>query len=68
MNKIKKALKQLWLDESGQGATEYILILVVVAAIVFAFRKPIVDAIGAQTTEVGKQIGNAVTDLAPSSD
>ena len=44
-NKIKRALIRLWKDESGQGATEYILILVVVSAIVFAFKKKIVASI-----------------------
>ena len=56
MNKLKKVLKKLWEDESGQGATEYILILVVVVAIVMAFKKPITEAIGARTTEAGDRM------------
>ena len=50
-NKIKKALIRLWRDESGQGATEYILILVVVSAIVFAFKDPIQRRIGTLTED-----------------
>ena len=42
---IKNTLKNIWKDESGQGATEYILMLVVVVAIAFAFRKPILNII-----------------------
>ena len=56
MNKIKNTLKRLWDDESGQGATEYILILVVVVAIVMAFKKPILDKIGKATEEAGNKI------------
>ena len=63
MNKIKKTLKRLWLDESGQGATEYILILVVVIAIVFAFRKQIVEIISNRTGEVGGKLQDAIGGL-----
>ena len=64
MNKIKKTLKQLWEDESGQGATEYILILVVVVALVMAFKGKITTIIGERTGEVGKKIQGAIGDLA----
>ena len=60
MNKIKNTLKRLWDDESGQGATEYILILVVVAAIVIAFRTKIVQIIKDRTGEVGNKIRDAI--------
>ena len=60
-NKIKRGLIRLWKDESGQGATEYILILVVVSAIVFAFKEPIkagiIDLTGKSTKAVGDDIG-----------
>ena len=61
MNKIKNTLKRLWQDESGQGATEYILILVVVVAIVMVFRKKIVEAIGNRTGEVGEKLKSAIS-------
>ena len=63
MDKIKKMAKQLWQDESGQGATEYILILVVIVALVFAFKKQIVAAIDEQTKKVGGEIGGAIGNL-----
>jgi len=38
---MKNALKRLWNDESAQGATEYILILVAVVAVAILFRSKI---------------------------
>lgn len=63
MKKIKNTLKKLWLDESGQGATEYILILVVVSVIVIAFRDQIKQIITDRTKEVGGKLGSAVEGL-----
>jgi len=63
MNKIKNTLKQIWNDESGQGATEYILILVVIAAIVIAFRGKIIGIIESKTGEVGDELGKAIERL-----
>ena len=60
MNKIKKILKQLWQDESGQGATEYILILVVAAAIVLAFKGKIMSYITDATGDAGERIKSAI--------
>ena len=60
MNKLKNTLKQLWQDESGQGAMEYILILVVVGAIVFAFKDKIVGIIGDRTQQVGDKLKGAI--------
>lgn len=63
MNKIKKICKQLWQDESGQGATEYILILVVVAAIVFAFKGQIIKIIEERTGEMGGKLKSTMDGL-----
>ena len=60
MDKIKKALKQIWQDESGQGATEYILILVVVSVIVIVFKDNIKGIIEGKTKEVGGRLGDAI--------
>ena len=60
---IQKALKNVWKDESGQGATEYILMLVVVVAIAFAFRKQIVKVIGERTGEAGDKLKGAIDNL-----
>lgn len=49
---LKTILKSLWRDESAQGATEYILLLVVVVAIVMAFKKPILTAVEAKMGEL----------------
>ncbi|MBK7889526.1 MAG: hypothetical protein IPJ84_01350 [Bdellovibrionales bacterium] len=38
---LKARLQALWKDESAQGATEYILILVAVVSVAFIFRTKI---------------------------
>ena len=54
---MKSFFRKLWQDESGQGATEYILILVVVAVIVMAFKERIVGIIKGKTDEMGGKLG-----------
>lgn len=49
---LSKQLKALWNDESAQGSTEYILLLVVVVAIVLAFKKPIMAAVTGKMEEL----------------
>ncbi|MEQ1875534.1 MAG: hypothetical protein ABL958_02745 [Bdellovibrionia bacterium] len=39
MKKLGNQLKGMWRDESAQGATEYILLLVAIVALVMLFRK-----------------------------
>lgn len=41
MKSFKKLMVDLWRDESAQGATEYILLLVAVVAVVMMFREKI---------------------------
>jgi len=60
MNKIKNTLKQIWNDESGQGATEYILILVVVGVLVIAFRGKIKTMIENRTEQVAENLKSAI--------
>ena len=55
MKKITQLLTTLWKDESGQGATEYILLLVVVVAVVLAFKQRILKAV---ETQMGVLEGN----------
>jgi Flp pilus assembly pilin Flp len=50
-------LKNLWKDESGQGATEYILLLVVVVALALMFRGKITTALQDKLAELGSAIG-----------
>lgn len=55
---MKKACKQLWNDESAQGATEYILMLVIVVGIAFMFKQKIMTIITGKVGDLGDQIGN----------
>lgn len=43
MTSIKKFFTNLWKDESAQGATEYILLLVAVVAVVVMFKPKIME-------------------------
>jgi len=40
-----RLLKNFWKDESAQGATEYILLLVAVVAVAVLFRKQITEQV-----------------------
>jgi Flp pilus assembly pilin Flp len=59
---MKKALKNLWQDESAQGATEYILMLVIVVGIALLFKKQIMSVITDKVTALGEDIGNFKAD------
>ena len=54
MQKIKSALNQLWADESGQGATEYILLLVIVVAVAFMFKGKILAALEGEMAKLSE--------------
>lgn len=45
MKKIVKLFKEFLNDESGQGATEYILLLVVVVAVALLFRRQLTQMV-----------------------
>ncbi len=55
---MKKLLKKLWQDESAQGATEYILMLVVVVSIAYIFKDKIVTIVRDKTNNVGDRINS----------
>jgi Flp pilus assembly pilin Flp len=57
MKNVKNFINKMIKDESGQGATEYILLLVVVVAIAMLFRKQITEIITSKLSDVGQQIG-----------
>ena len=61
MKNLKKFIKEMISDESGQGATEYILLLVVVVAIAVMFRKQIQEVISAKLGEVSGSINSFST-------
>lgn len=51
-NTLKKNFSALWKDESAQGATEYILLLVVVVSVVLMFKGRIMTAIGSKMSDI----------------
>lgn len=57
MTKVTTFMKNLWNDESGQGATEYILLLVVVVALAMVFKGRIMEIVGSKLTELAGSIG-----------
>ncbi|RME18006.1 MAG: hypothetical protein D6797_01265 [Bdellovibrio sp.] len=56
MKKIKHFLKKLWKDEEAQGATEYILLIVVIVGLLVAFKEPILNMIKQKTEQVKSQV------------
>ncbi len=48
--------KNLLKNNAGQGATEYILLLVVVVGLVLAFKKPIMEKFKNSTDKLGTQM------------
>ncbi len=52
MKKINKTLAAIWKDESGQGATEYILLLVVIVGLATLFGERIKQAVTDKINEV----------------
>jgi Flp pilus assembly pilin Flp len=56
--RFREFIHRLVDDESGQGATEYILLLVVVVAIAMIFRTQITQIVSQKITEVGSGIGS----------
>ena len=53
---MKKTLKRLWKEESAQGATEYILMLIIVVGIAFMFRRKITDIVSGKIDQLGGKI------------
>lgn len=57
MKKVTTFAKRLWNDESGQGATEYILLLVVVVGLAVLFKGKIMEMVGGKLSELQTSIG-----------
>ena len=55
---MKNFLKKLWKDESAQGATEYILILVVIVAVALLFGKQFKSAITTKIEALSSKINS----------
>lgn len=67
MNALKKLadklqLKKFWKDESAQGMTEYILLVVVVVTLAYVFRNKIKSAIGGKMNDVSSGINDFQVD------
>lgn len=60
MKNIKKFFSTLWKDESAQGATEYILLLVAVVAVVLIFKDKIRDIVNDMLGSLQGKIGGAI--------
>jgi Flp pilus assembly pilin Flp len=58
MKTVTTFARKLWNDESGQGATEYILLLVVVVALAMVFKQRIMAIVGDKLTELAGSIGS----------
>lgn len=56
MKRLKKLMPKFTKNEEGQGATEYILLLVVVVAIAMIFKDKIQSTVKDKVTEVSGQI------------
>jgi Flp pilus assembly pilin Flp len=56
MKKMKDFARKLWADESAQGATEYILLLVVVVAVVVLFKDKIKSLLQDKLNTLGDNI------------
>ncbi len=54
--RVREFMRKITSDESGQGATEYILLLVVVVAIAMIFRQQITAAVQTKVSDVSNQI------------
>lgn len=57
-NNLVNSVKSFWADESAQGMTEYILLLVVILAIATLFREQIQKTVEDKVKDVGGNILN----------
>ncbi len=57
MTKFKNFSKKLFKNQSGQGATEYILLLVVVVSLVMIFKKDIQSAVSDKIVQLKDGMG-----------
>lgn len=62
MKKIKQYALEFWKDESAQGATEYILLLVVIVALVLMFKDKIKDAVADRIGTLENMMGQFTGD------
>ena len=53
---IKTKAFELWKDESGQGTAEYVLILVGIVALGYAFKNKLIEIVKGKMGDVGSKI------------
>lgn len=58
MKKVITTAKNIWKDESGQGAVEYILLLVVVVGVIALLKDKISPALDQAVGKLSGKIGN----------
>lgn len=54
---MKNFIKSLWKDESAQGATEYILLLVVVVGVALMFKGQIMEQVKGLIDQLSAGLG-----------
>lgn len=63
LSKMRAGLRRnLLKNQSGQGATEYILLLVVVVGLVLAFKKPIMEKMQGKVGDLGNAMDKVTVD------
>jgi Flp pilus assembly pilin Flp len=53
---MKRFIQKIWQDESAQGATEYILMLVIVVGIAMLFKDKIMTIVRGKVDDLGNDI------------
>lgn len=57
MLKVNNLVRRICKDESAQGTSEYILLLVVVIAVAFLFKNQILEVVRGKMGEISGKIG-----------
>ena len=57
MKMVTNKIKALWNDESAQGATEYILLIVIVVGLAMMFKTQITNILSQKLADIGSAIG-----------
>jgi Flp pilus assembly pilin Flp len=57
MKTLANKIKALWNDESAQGATEYILLIVIVVGLAMMFKTQITNILKDKLSQIGSAIG-----------
>jgi Flp pilus assembly pilin Flp len=55
---MKNVMKNLWNDESGQGATEYILLLVVIVGLAMMFRTKLTAMVSEKLSDLSSSMSS----------